>query len=107
MNKSTINHTEIRNWAEKHAGNPALITPIEVENVPIGIRINFPETANDNFLASTQSRNISWDEFFSVFEKQGLAFVYNTEPKTVDPTYWYMFEKRSVSYDDLPILVLS
>jgi hypothetical protein len=63
----TADHGEIRRWVEEQGGCPARV----------------PAAAGRDRLAVTfedaECEEISWDDFFERFEREGLAFAYNPE----------------------------
>ena len=69
---TTTNHHEIRRWAEARDGHPAIVRTKENGGV---LRIDFgePEEGLDP---------IEWGEFFKIFDKNDLAFLY--QEKTQD-----------------------
>jgi hypothetical protein len=68
----TIDHEEIRQWAEQRCGRPSMVTGTgEVGHAGI-LRIDFPGYAGRGTLEP-----ISWDEFFDKFEENKLALVYS------------------------------
>src|SRR4051812_41181431 len=68
--KTTIDHDEIRKWAEERKGHPATVKRTAKGGIGI-LRIDFPGYAGEQSL-----EEISWDEFFEKFEESNLAFVY-------------------------------
>jgi hypothetical protein len=62
-------HGEIRSWAEKHGGRPS-----KVETGGEGgiLRLDFQEKDED-------LTEISWDEFFAIFEDSKLALLLSPE----------------------------
>ncbi|MEZ2131553.1 MULTISPECIES: hypothetical protein [unclassified Sinorhizobium] len=65
----TTNHNQIRKWVEARKGHPARVKG----EGPGGIlRIDFgkPEESLEE---------ISWDEFFRIFDENKLAFLYQDE----------------------------
>lgn len=75
---------------EKFRGRPQRLG----ENGYSSIRIDFPGKDDDNFFSKDkQPVNISWDEFFRIFEEKELAFIYETED-VYDPSLAYHFIKR-------------
>ena len=64
--RSTIDHDTIRTWAEERNGHPARVKDSGEGGI---LRIDFdpPEDSLEE---------IGWEEFFSVFEKRNLAFLY-------------------------------
>ncbi|MDB5472947.1 MAG: hypothetical protein JWP99_250 [Devosia sp.] len=69
---TTIEHDEIRQWAEARDGHPAMV---ETKGKGGILRIDFGEP-EDNL------KQISWDEFFDIFDRNKLAFLY--QDKTSD-----------------------
>jgi hypothetical protein len=68
----TINHEEIRQWAEQRCGRPSMVTGTG-EGKHAGIlRIDFPGYSGRGTLEP-----ISWEEFFEKFEESKLALVYS------------------------------
>jgi hypothetical protein len=67
---ATTVHEEIRRWAEKHDGRPAKVET----GVPGGIlRLDFGEK-------DPNLEEISWDEFFRIFDDNDLALLIPAEP---------------------------
>ena len=59
----TTNHEEIRAWAARRGGMPAIL-----EGTEAGLRFDWGE--GDNLM------RISWSEFLEILEEQGLAFAH-------------------------------
>jgi hypothetical protein len=68
----TINHEEIRQWAEQRCGRPSMVTGTGEEGHAGILRIDFPGYGGRGTLEP-----ISWDEFFEKFEENKLALVYS------------------------------
>lgn len=67
---ATTDHEEIRRWAEKHGGRPAKVET----GGPGGIlRLDFGER-------DPNLEEISWDEFFKIFDDNDLALLIQAEP---------------------------
>ncbi len=64
---STRDHAAIRRWAGEHGAAPALVS--RTAGV---LRFEFDQPA--------ELANVSWDEFFRVFDERGLALVYDDTP---------------------------
>ena len=75
--QTTTNHKEIQQWVEKRGGHPARVKGTESKNSPGLLRIDYPGFSGEDTL-----EEISWEEFFDAFEKNGLAFLY--QDKTAD-----------------------
>jgi hypothetical protein len=69
---TTIDHDEIRRWAEARNGSPAKVRTSGEGGI---LRIDFgePEESFDR---------IDWEEFFEIFENNNLAFLH--QDKTSD-----------------------
>ncbi len=70
----TIDHEEIRHWAEDRGGIPAIVKRTHRKGAPAvreGIlRIEFPGFGSDQKL-----EHVSWNEWFEVFDERELAFL--------------------------------
>ena len=63
------------------------------------MRFDFPGKTDEFFLPTTKVHDISWYEFFKIFEQQKLAFLYdeNTDPDVVQKLdQGYHFIRRSI-----------
>lgn len=75
MSQPTIDHDEIRRWAESKGGKPAAVARTHEDGGDVGIiRIMFPDNPNSH---SGSLVEISWDEFFQQFDEAELALVYS------------------------------
>jgi hypothetical protein len=72
--KSTTDHDEIRRWVEERGGRPARVKDTGNDGDPGILRIDYPGRGDDESL-----EEISWDEWFEWFDKNGLAFLYQEE----------------------------
>ena len=70
----TTDHDEIRSWVEEHGGKPARVRETEGGEGGGVLRIDFPGGAGED-----QLEEISWDDWFEVFEDRGLALLYQQE----------------------------
>ena len=68
--RATTSHETIRKWVEKHQGHPALVRTGSGGGV---LRIDFDEPGGND---DTRLERVSWDEFFTVFDESGLAFLH-------------------------------
>ncbi len=64
--KTTTDHREIRKWVEARGGRPTVVRTGGEGGI---LRIDFQEP-DENL------EQISWDEFFRIFEERKLAFLY-------------------------------
>jgi hypothetical protein len=73
--KTTTDHEEIRNWVEERDGHPAIVKGTEKGGSAL-LRIDYP-----GFSGEDKLEEITWDEFFEIFDENKLAFLYqeNTE----------------------------
>lgn len=78
-NITTTDHDEIKSWVEKRDGYPARIKISKEKNQnpeEAGIlRIGF-EKENDSL------EEISWDEFFEIFDNGHLVFLYQNKTES-------------------------
>jgi hypothetical protein len=72
--KATIDHEKIKQWAEERGGRPAAVDGTGNGDDPGILRIDFPDYTGEETL-----REISWEQFFDKFEREGLAFLYQDE----------------------------
>lgn len=76
---ATRDHEHVRAWADAHDATPATglqtdsgSAAVDVHDGGAAIRFNFP--------AAAQFRPIAWDEWFAIFDRDGLVFVYEPQP---------------------------
>ena len=75
--KTTTNHDEIRKWVEKRGGHPAVVGETENNGRSGGLlRIDYDEPGGND---DDRLRRISWNEFFEIFDKNDIAFLYDPE----------------------------
>jgi hypothetical protein len=74
--KVTTKHDEIQQWVEKRGGYPARVKGTETRQSVGLLRIDYPGFSGEETLEP-----IEWDEFFSAFEKNKLAFLYQEKTK--------------------------
>lgn len=69
---TTIDHDEIRQWAESRGGKPSTVKRTEGKDGEPGIiRLDFPGYSGGDSL-----EEITWEEFFQKFDESELALVY-------------------------------
>ncbi|OLP53542.1 hypothetical protein BJF92_05090 [Rhizobium rhizosphaerae] len=66
---TTTDHQTIRDWAESRDGHPAKVKGAKDGGI---LRFDFGEPEES-------LEQISWDEFFEIFDGNGLALVYQDE----------------------------
>ena len=74
--KATTDHNEIRRWVEQRGGHPARVKDTESKKSPGLLRIDYPGFSGGDSLEA-----ISWDEFFTGFDENNLAFLYQEKTK--------------------------
>ena len=72
--KSTTDHRKIKEWVEARGGKPAAVKGTGRGNDPGILRVDFPGYSGEESLVE-----ISWEQFFDKFEREGLAFLYQDE----------------------------
>jgi hypothetical protein len=82
---TTTNHDQIRKWAESRDGHPAMIKTKGKGGV---LRIDFGEPEEN-------LQEVSWDEFFKVFDENDLAFLYQDETSSGGTSRFNKFVERS------------
>jgi hypothetical protein len=71
----TIDHEEIREWVEARGGRPAVIEGTHDGELSGILRVDFG-------LEEEPLEDVTWEEFFRLFDNNDLAFVY--QPDTDD-----------------------
>lgn len=85
--KQTVDHDEIKRWAEARGGRLATVKGTEENGEEAGIlRIAF---RNDESLET-----IEWDEFFEKFEEEGLAFLYQEQTSDGSQSRFFKLVER-------------
>jgi hypothetical protein len=93
--KITWNHQEIKKWAEKHNGKPAVFDDPNALGDKLGIRIDFKGKRDERYMSvDVKTRLVTWKRFFEIFDRRNLAFVYNEKNEPVDKTLAYIFINR-------------
>jgi hypothetical protein len=92
--KTTIDHDEIRQWAEKRGGVPATVKGTargKGKAADAGIlRLDFEPR-------DEELEEISWEEFFKTFDWEKLAFLYQEETAEGSTSRFHKFINRSAS----------
>lgn len=82
---TTTDHDEIRKWAEERDGRPARVNTGEPGGI---LRIDFGEPEEE-------LEEISWEEFFQIFDENDLAFLYQEDTKGGGQSRFNKFVERS------------
>lgn len=89
--KVTTDHEEIRRWAEVRGGRPVSVKRDPLNPSRSCLQIDFLfEKYNDDI------HEISWEEFFDTFEREGLAMVYQTETEGGQTSRFARIVKREL-----------
>jgi hypothetical protein len=72
--RTTTDHDEIKEWAERLGGRPSRVRSTGDDDDPGVLRLDFGEP--DEAL-----EEITWDEFFDKFEENQLALLYGSDPE--------------------------
>jgi hypothetical protein len=86
---TTTDHDEIRQWAESNDGTPATVKGTAKGDEAGVLRIDFPGGAGEDTL-----EHINWDEWFQKFEDAKLAFLYQSEKASGEPSTFFKLVKR-------------
>ena len=88
----TTDHTEIRQWAERHGARPARVKGTGGPNDPGILRLDLPGDGPDPNLEP-----ISWEEWFRAFDENQLAFVYEDEKAAGHPSTFNKLVSRETA----------
>lgn len=83
----TIDHNEIKEWVEARDGRPSVVTATHSDDEGGILRIDFG-TKEENL------EEVSWKEFFRIFEESELAFVYQEHAPDGEPSFFCKFVIR-------------
>lgn len=72
--KRTHNHDKIREWVESRGGTPSVVEHTW-DGYHGALSVDFDSM-------DTELAEISWEEFFRIFEQDGLDFVYQDESES-------------------------
>jgi hypothetical protein len=70
---TTTDHDKIKKWIEDHNGVASVIDNDGKTKV---LRVHFPEASSDK---DDQFDEVSYEEFFQIFEDSKLAFLHSTD----------------------------
>src|SRR5579872_3012965 len=83
----TVDHEEIRRWAERRGGRPAALG--RARGRITGLRVDFPE-----YRIKAAFQRITWDRFFDAFETARWGFVYHEKTGAGQLSHFYRFVER-------------
>ena len=84
---TTTDHKKIQKWVEDREGKPAVVESTYKNGSGL-LRINFPGYAEDNL------KEISWEEFFKIFDESNLQFLYQEEVKDGGESRFFKFVNK-------------
>ena len=87
--KTTTNHDEISRWVEERGGHPAIVKGTEKGGSAL-LRVDYPGYSGEDRL-----EEISWDEFFKIFDENKLAFLYQDRTEDGGLSRFSKFVERS------------
>lgn len=85
--KKITDHDEIRAWAEKRGARPARVKDTEGERGGGVLRFDFQEQ-------DEKLEEISWDEFFKIFDESELALLEQDETASGKTSRFSKFVNR-------------
>jgi hypothetical protein len=86
--KVTTDHEEIRQWVEARDGHPAIVKGTEKGDSAM-LRIDYP-----GFSGEDRLEEITWDEFFEIFDENNLAFLYQEQTQEGGESRFSKFVSR-------------
>jgi hypothetical protein len=86
---TTTDHDEIRKWVEQHDGKPARVRGTDSGKGVGVLRIDFPGGAGEDRL-----EHLEWDEWFSTFDDNDLAFLYQEEKASGEDSTFFKLVSR-------------
>lgn len=89
--KQTTDHDQIRRWVEARHGKPVRVQGTGSGDDAGILRIDFPEENDED---DEDLEEISWEEFFQKFDEKRLAFVYQDQTASGEPSRFNRFVNR-------------
>jgi hypothetical protein len=83
---TTTDHGKIQSWIEERGGVPSVVRVTHRTDGSGLLRVDFPEEEQDEGL-----EQISWDEFFEIFDSKHLAFLYQDRTAAGDESRFCKF----------------
>jgi hypothetical protein len=87
----TTDHGRIQKWAEARGGKPAVVKPTHSKGGGI-LRVEFPNAPHPD---DENLEPISWGEFFQIFDREKLAFLYQEKTADGKESRFFKFVDRS------------
>ena len=85
----TTDHDEIRRWAEQRDATPTVVRDTHEREGSGILRFDFPDYGGGDDL-----EEVSWDEFFQIFDDRDLALVYQEETASGEQSNFSKFVER-------------
>jgi len=82
--QTTTDHDKIRSWVEARGGRPARVKSTAPDGM---LRIDFDEPEEN-------LEEISWEDFFGIFEERQLAFLYQEKTDDGNESRFNKFVER-------------
>ena len=86
QSKTTTDHDEIKKWAEERGGRPTVVHGTESDDSGL-LRIDFAEK-------DEKLDEISWEDFFRIFDENDLEFLYQDKTKSGDTSRFFKFVRN-------------
>lgn len=87
--KKTTDHDTIKKWVEARDGKPAIVEDTEDSGKGGGLlRIDFPNNKSEEL------KEVSWDEFFKIFDDNNIEFLYQEETSDGEQSRFSKFVKK-------------
>ena len=87
--RTTTDHDEIRSWVEEHDGTPASVRGTSGDDGAGVLRFDFPGGSDEDSL-----EHIGWDEWFSKFEDNDLALLYQEQKASGEDSTFFKLVSR-------------
>ena len=91
---ATQDHAKIRKWAEARGGKPTMVAATRNPEDGGILRIDFPGFSGEGSL-----EEISWGEFFRIFDDKNLALIYQEKTHQGEPSRFCRFVYREHAKD--------
>lgn len=83
-------HQEIKAWVEKYGGKPQLIEAIRSNRYMQRLRIAFPGEPEEVYNSQSTITDITWEEFFEIFDEEHDALIYRVSVDPLNPRSVYL-----------------
>lgn len=86
---STTDHEEIRRWAEERDAVPTVVRSTHDQEGSGILRFDLP-----GYDPGDELEEVTWDEFFEIFEENDLALVYQDDTSSGEQSNFSKFVSR-------------